>query len=126
MRARHPALRTLGLALALTMNALSAGAQTTAAPKTASVKPEELANEWFIRLNELDDELLKAVQSGDDEGFRVALEGLLGAVREFGSPLPDDSLEPSDLILPDAEATIAEVREMLRGEGDGLIPGLPV
>jgi hypothetical protein len=48
-------LRTLGLALALTMNALSAGAQTTAAPKTASVKPEELANEWFIRLNELDD-----------------------------------------------------------------------
>ncbi|MEV6206832.1 PspA-associated protein PspAA [Kitasatospora sp. NPDC051914] len=85
----------------------------------------EVGESHLNRLNELDDELLKAVESGDDEKFRAALEGLLGAVKEFGSPLPDDSLEPSDLILPDVEATIAEVREMLRGEGDGLIPGLP-
>jgi hypothetical protein len=77
------------------------------------------------RLNELDDELLKALDSGDDGRFRAALEGLLGAVKEFGTPLPDDSLQPSDLILPDCEATIDEVREMLRTEGDGLIPGLP-
>ncbi|PBC72073.1 hypothetical protein BX265_6689 [Streptomyces sp. TLI_235] len=77
------------------------------------------------RLNELDDELLKAVESGDDDRFRAALDALLGAVKKFGSPLPDETLEPSDLILPDAEATIDEVREMLRTEGDGLIPGLP-
>ncbi|MEV0187373.1 hypothetical protein ACFVGM_09415 [Kitasatospora purpeofusca] len=77
------------------------------------------------RLNELDDELLTALESGDEEHFRRALAELLGAVREFGTPLADDSLEPSDLILPDAEATIEDVREMLRAEGDGLIPGIP-
>ena len=36
-------------------------------------------------------------------------------------PLPEDSLDDSDLILPPADATIDEVRELL--EGDGLIPG---
>ncbi|MFD9128291.1 hypothetical protein [Kitasatospora sp. NPDC059571] len=85
----------------------------------------EVGDSHLNRLNELDDELLKAVEAGDGAAFRTALQGLLGAVREFGSPLPDDSLEPSDLILPDSEATIDEVREMLRTEGDGLIPGLP-
>ncbi|MEV4616381.1 hypothetical protein AB0K43_27870 [Kitasatospora sp. NPDC049258] len=76
-------------------------------------------------LNRLDDELLTALEAGDETGFRAALGNLLEAVRKFGTPLPDDSLEPSDLILPDAEATVEEVREMLRDEGDGLIPGLP-
>jgi hypothetical protein len=32
-----------------------------------------------------------------------------------------DSLEPSDLILPMADASVADVRDML--SGDGLIPG---
>jgi hypothetical protein len=39
----------------------------------------------------------------------------------LGTALPDDTLEPSTLILPDAEATMDNVREMLSGEG--LIPG---
>ncbi|WP_345696690.1 PspA-associated protein PspAA [Kitasatospora terrestris] len=85
----------------------------------------EVAEGHLNRLNQLDDELLTAVESGDEQAFRAALASLLEAVREFGSPLPDDSLEPSDLILPDAEATVDEVKAMLRDEGDGLIPGLP-
>ncbi|WP_354639792.1 PspA-associated protein PspAA [Kitasatospora camelliae] len=85
----------------------------------------QVAESHLNRLNELDDDLLKAVEAGDGESFRAALGSLLAAVKEFGSPLPADALEPSDLILPDAEATIDEVREMLRSEGDGLIPGLP-
>ncbi|MCU7825182.1 PspA-associated protein PspAA [Kitasatospora sp. DSM 101779] len=85
----------------------------------------QVGDSHLNRLNELDDDLLKAVESGDGERFKAALDALLGAVKEFGSPLPVESLEPSDLILPDAEATIDEVREMLRTEGDGLIPGLP-
>jgi hypothetical protein len=42
-------------------------------------------------------------------------------VRSLGAPLPDDSLEPSELILPNPDATLEEVRAMLRD--DGLIPG---
>ncbi|MEU6235558.1 hypothetical protein [Kitasatospora sp. NPDC047058] len=85
----------------------------------------EVGDAHLNRLNELDEELLGALESGDEGHFRRALGELLGAVKKFGTPLPDDSLEPSDLILPDADATIDEVRQLLRTEGDGLIPGIP-
>ncbi|GAA2412770.1 hypothetical protein GCM10010420_47730 [Streptomyces glaucosporus] len=71
-------------------------------------------------LNTLDDELLEEMENGDEAGFRRTLAALLDAVRSLGTPLPDDSLEPSDLILPAPEATLDEVRAML-GE-DGLFP----
>ncbi|MEV7802664.1 hypothetical protein AB0O28_06930 [Microbispora sp. NPDC088329] len=72
-------------------------------------------------LNELDGELEAAIESGDENDFRTKLHALLDKVRHVGKALPDDSLEPSELILPPADASIEEVREML---GDtGLIPG---
>ena len=49
----------------------------------------------LTELNKLDDELLAAIESGDEEGFRRTLGALLDAVRRLGEPLPDDSLEPS-------------------------------
>ncbi|MFF8605085.1 hypothetical protein ACF06X_04040 [Streptomyces sp. NPDC015346] len=81
----------------------------------------KLADSHFAELNKLDDELLAEMESGDGTGFRRTLSALLDAVRTLGEPLPDDALEPSELILPAPEATLEEVREML--SGDGLIPG---
>ena len=81
----------------------------------------KLADSHFTELNKLDDELLAEMESGDGPGFRRTLHALLDKVRELGEPLPDDSLEPSELILPAPDATLEEVREML-GD-DGLIPG---
>ena len=72
-------------------------------------------------LNKLDDELLAEMEHGDEAGFRRTLTALLEEVRRLGAPLPDDSLEPSELILPSPDASLEEVREML--SGDGLIPG---
>lgn len=80
-----------------------------------------LADSHLAELNKLDDELLAEMENGDGPGFRRTLTALLTKVRELGTPLPDDSLEPSDLILPAAEATLEEVRELL--SDDGLIPG---
>ena len=40
---------------------------------------------------------------------------------DAGTPLADDALVDSDLLLPPADATIDEVRELL--DEDGLIPG---
>ncbi|THA26793.1 hypothetical protein E4198_20895 [Streptomyces sp. RKND-216] len=80
-----------------------------------------LEDSHFPELNRLDDELAAEVDSGDETGFRRTLNALLDAVREMGTPLPDDSLEPSELILPAPEATLDEVRGMLNE--DGLIPG---
>ncbi|HEX6327805.1 MAG TPA: hypothetical protein VFZ72_14635 [Jiangellaceae bacterium] len=71
-------------------------------------------------LNRLDDELGAAIDSGDDERFRAALVALLDAVRATGTPVPDEELVDSDLVLPYAEAHVDEVRAMLTD--DGLIP----
>ncbi|MFG2876827.1 hypothetical protein ACGFYU_17845 [Streptomyces sp. NPDC048337] len=81
----------------------------------------KVADSHFAELNKLDDELLEEMESGDEEGFRRTLGALLDAVRRLGEPLPDEALEPSELILPGDDATLDEVRELL-GD-DGLIPG---
>ncbi|GGN84292.1 hypothetical protein GCM10011579_073990 [Streptomyces albiflavescens] len=80
-----------------------------------------LDNSHLAELNKLDDELLAEMESGDEPGFRRTLGALLESVRRLGTPLPDDALEPSELILPSPDATLEEVREMLSDEG--LIPG---
>ena len=72
-------------------------------------------------LNDLDTSLVSAVESGDEATFSSALAALLDKVRELGSPLPDDEILPSDLVLPSSDASLAEVRELLGDEG--LIPG---
>ena len=74
-----------------------------------------------VELNRLDSELEAAVNRNDEAAFTAALHGLLDQVRAQGSPLPSDTLEPSDLILPPEDASMDEVREMLTEEG--LIPG---
>jgi hypothetical protein len=79
-----------------------------------------IADEHFTTLNRLDDELGAAIEAGDDERFRAALVTLLDEVRKVGTPLADDELVDSDLVLPYAEAHIDEVRKLLTEEG--LIP----
>jgi hypothetical protein len=72
-------------------------------------------------LNRLDTELETAVEHGDQGAFTATLTGLLAQVRAQGSSLPPDILEPSDLILPNQDSSMDEVRKMLTDEG--LIPG---
>ncbi len=72
-------------------------------------------------LNRLDLDLESAVEKHDDAAFGVALHALLEAARSLGEALPEDAIEPSDLILPGEDATIEEVHELL-ADG-GLIPG---
>ena len=81
----------------------------------------EVADSALDELNELDGQLEAAVDRGDEAGFSAALAALLGRVREIGRPADPDTLAPSALILPQADATMAEVRGLL--SDDGLIPG---
>ncbi|GII76033.1 hypothetical protein Sru01_10150 [Sphaerisporangium rufum] len=81
----------------------------------------EIAEGDIDVLNVLDGELEAAIEAGDEPHFRTKLHALLDKVRQIGKPLPDDALEPSELILPPADASIDEVRGMLGDQG--LIPG---
>jgi hypothetical protein len=72
------------------------------------------------KLTALDADLDAAVEGGDEAAFKVALDASVGLVRQSGSPVPDDSFVTADFILPFADATVAEVRQLLT---DGKIPG---
>ena len=81
----------------------------------------EVTDELMTDLNALDEEVVAAIESGDEARFESALEALLARAREGGRPVPDDFLGASELVLPGAGHSLAEVRSML-GE-EGLIPG---
>ncbi len=74
-------------------------------------------------LNGLDSGLERAVESGDDAAFRASLSELLAKVRALGEPLPDESLEPSDALLPAEDSSLDDVRLLLSDSAEGLIPG---
>jgi hypothetical protein len=81
----------------------------------------EVPDSLVAHLNELDNAVLAALDSGDEHEFRISLAALLGAVREAGTPVAADFLGASDATLPYADATVEETRELLKS--DGLIPG---
>jgi len=75
-------------------------------------------------LDELDkpDSALQSAADADDEAaFHTALNALLDTVRRLGTPLPDEALTPSNLVLPDQDASLHDVEALLTDEG--LIPG---
>lgn len=80
-----------------------------------------LAEQHLAELNTLDDALTAAVDAGDEALFAQRMGALIERVRALGSPLPDEYLGGSDLILPDPDSSLTEVRTLL-GE-EGLIPG---
>ena len=82
----------------------------------------ELSDDAVRTLNPLDDEVEKAVRTGDQAELAEALHTLLEQVRASGKPVPDDELLDSDLILPSADATLEEVQELLNSSDEGLVP----
>ena len=82
----------------------------------------ELSDEAVRDLNSLDDAVDKAVASADQDQLASALQALLDRVRSAGTVVPDDELRDSDLILPDADSTVEDVRALLSDSDEGLIP----
>ena len=82
----------------------------------------DLSEDAVTKLNSLDDAVEQAVATGDQQQLAEALHTLLEQVRSSGRPVPDDQLSDSDLILPDADATLEEIQELLSGSDEGLVP----
>jgi hypothetical protein len=74
-------------------------------------------------LNELDDEVGRAVEQGDEETLRRLLATMASSVRERGERLPDDDLSASDAIVPPEDLSLDEAKQLF--DGEGLIPDLP-
>lgn len=81
----------------------------------------DVKDDLIGELNKLDAEVEAAIAEGDENAFGSSMAALLEFVGNNGTPLDDDSLVPSDAVLPPSDATLPEARDMLKD--DGLIPG---
>jgi hypothetical protein len=76
---------------------------------------------YIDELNEIDNQLVAAVEEEDQAEFDRLLKKMLDLVREKGAPVPVDELVESDLVLPEPDITLREAEELFAGEG--LLPG---
>jgi hypothetical protein len=79
-----------------------------------------LPDEYTERLNELDNAAVAAVEAGDEARFTELWQQMIDLVQRDGSPVPDDELVESDVILPPRDISFEEAASEFSGEG--LIP----
>jgi hypothetical protein len=79
-----------------------------------------LAEDVRERVNELDNEVVAAVDGDDEDAFHAAFEEMLDVIRKEGEHLGDEEIETSDVIVPPADTSMAEATAEFSGEG--LIP----
>jgi PspA-Associated protein len=70
-----------------------------------------------------DDAVEAAVAAGDEQALRRALSDLIDIVVETGDPVPDQEFATSDVIVPPADSTLADLAGMGADGEEGLIPG---
>ncbi|MGX6447618.1 PspA-associated protein PspAA [Patulibacter sp. S7RM1-6] len=71
-------------------------------------------------LNDLDDAVVAAVDAGDESAYLQTFAALLRFVRDRGTPLPEDELVGSDVLIPADDFSFDEAGREFTGEG--LVP----
>ena len=79
----------------------------------------ELDQSQVASLEDLDKQLLVALEAGDETGFQDVLSQLVNKVRAEGKPVAPDRFVPSDLALPHEGASLEELRAFLASEDTG-------
>ena len=72
----------------------------------------ELPAEALSRLRQMDDALMDSLTSGNEQEFEERRDQLLMLVRSEGKVVADNVLRESELVLPHADITLAEAREL--------------
>jgi hypothetical protein len=88
--------------------------------RIATESQYRLPDDDAAQLNELDNEVVTAVEAGNEDRFHEVFEQMLDLVRRAGQPLDEDELAESDVILPPPDTSFVEAAEEFTGEG--LIP----
>ena len=88
--------------------------------RVATESQYRLPDEAAAELNELDNDVVAAVEAGDEDRFHEVFEQMLDLVRSAGHALDEDELAESDVILPPPDISFVEAAAEFTGEG--LIP----
>ena len=75
------------------------------------------------RLNGLDTDAMAALEADNESELDARLDEMWKLVQSEGERVPDESLEPSEVVVPPSDLTLEETRELM--SDDGLIPDLP-
>ena len=81
-------------------------------------------NETLKKLNKIDDSIVQLVNQdrSDDAEFKKRLIELTNIVEKNGKPLDSKEIIQSDIILPSADLSIDEAKNLFRG--DGVVPAI--
>jgi hypothetical protein len=77
----------------------------------------------LTQLDELDAQAVAALERNDEPELDRCLDAMWRMVQAQGSPLPDDELIESDVLIPPSDLTLEETRDLFSDHG--LVPDLP-
>jgi len=80
----------------------------------------EIAEDCFDEINSIDNEVVAAVEAGDEARFKETFARLIELVRSRGKIVEDDDLRESQVIIPPSDISLEEARADF--SGDGVIP----
>ena len=72
-------------------------------------------------LNRIDNQIVDHVKRGDQDGYRQDLTRMISTVKELGKSVTESEIIPSDIIVPPADLSFEEARNIFCN--DGLIEG---
>ena len=86
----------------------------------------EIPGDHYQEINDLDNEVVAAVDANDEEAYAKAFAQLIDFIRTNGTELADDDLRESEVIVPPSDTSLEEARADFSGEGiipESVVPG---
>jgi len=77
----------------------------------------QLEEKYLDNLNQIDNQLVTIVQNNDQENFQKTYPKLIQYVQKHATPLPDDEIHESQIIIPPDDLTLEEAKKIFTGEG---------
>ncbi|PWU79925.1 MAG: hypothetical protein DLM72_14930 [Candidatus Nitrosopolaris wilkensis] len=76
-------------------------------------------NRTAKKINKIDDNLIKIIQTHEqgEKDFARIVDEVLGLVKKVGLPLEHREIVESDIIVPGADISIEDAKNMMRGKG---------
>ena len=68
-------------------------------------------------LNKIDNQIVEHVSKGREKEFRADLAKIISMIQEKGEAIDPAEIIPSDIIVPPADMTLEEARQVFSGEG---------
>jgi len=71
----------------------------------------------FDDLNKIDNKIVGYVQKGNAKAYKKSLDELIGMIVREGQKVSSKEIVESDIIVPPADMTLEEARQVFKGTG---------